>query len=326
MLFMPRILLVKTSSMGDIIHNMPLIHDIRTHYPDAIIDWVVEESFAEIARLNPLVNEIIPIAMRRWKRALFSKKTWAEFFAFKRKLQAHTYDAILDTQGLLKSAMICYWAKGNAHGANRHTAREAIAGYLYQHGHDIPSRLHASVRNRMVGAAGMGYPMPDTAPVYNLQLSETALPDGIPADYVIGLHGTARDAKLWPVEYWVAFGQYLSAQNLSLLLPWGNAEEHQRAQAIASQVPLAVVLPKMSLTQLATLLFNAKAAAGVDTGLMHMAVALKIPTLAIFTDTHIWQAGAYPGADSKAITIGGKHELPSADEAIQAIQQLLTPT
>lgn len=320
---MLKILLVKTSSMGDLIHNMPMIADIHAHFPDAIMDWVVEESFAEIAALNPLVNQLIPVTMRRWKRTLTRKSTWSEFLAFKRHLKAHTYDAILDTQGLLKSAMICHWANGPSHGASKNTTREPLAGYIYTHSYDISQQLHAIVRNRLVAAQALGYPLPHTPPVYDIKIPETSLPENLPTHFVMGLHGTARDAKLWPVDFWVALGQYLASQGLSLLLPWGNESERLRAESIAAQTPLTMVLPKMRLTQLTSLTSKAQAAVGVDTGLMHLAVALNIPTLAIFTDTEIWQAGAMPAAGSLAITLGGKLAMPSVDEAIKAIKQLL---
>jgi heptosyltransferase I len=289
---------------------------------------VVEESFAGIARLNPEINRIIPVAMRRWKRALASQQTWREFMAFRHDLRSEQYDAILDTQGLLKSAMVCYWARGKSHGQNQQTAHEVMASYVYNHRHDIPRELHAVTRNRLLGALALGYPLPDSPPAYNLQVPDMEVPAlalnaGILSNYVMGVHGTARDAKLWPVESWISLAEHLSSLQLSLLLPWGNADEHRRAQAIASKVPRAVVLPKMGLTELAALISKAKAVIGVDTGLMHMAVALKIPTLAIFTDTHIWQAGAYPSADSAAITIGGKPAQPTVSEAILALQQLL---
>jgi heptosyltransferase-1 len=315
---MPRILLVKTSSMGDIVHNMPLIADIRKIYPDAIFDWVVEESFMEIAALNSLVSNFIPVTMRRWKKAPFSKQTWREFFTFKRALKLHAYDVILDTQGLLKSALICRWAQGTSHGADFHTAREPWAGLLYNYGHEVPSNLHAAVRNRMLGALALGYALPETPPVYDLNIPRLNLSLDLPSDYVMCLHSTARDAKLWPVEHWITLGKYLASQNQSMLLPWGNKIEQERAELIASSVPNALVLPKMRLTDLASITAKAKAAIGLDTGLMHLAVAMDIPTLAIFTDTYIWQAGVYPATTGCATTIGGKGVTPSADEAIQA--------
>ena len=319
---MIRILLVKTSSMGDLVHNMPMVADIRQRYPDAVIDWVAEESFVEIARMNTQIDRIIPVNMRRWKRNLGKRQTWREFFAFKRQLNMQAYDAVLDTQGLLKSAMICRWAPGPSHGQDRHTAREGIAGRLYTHSHDIPRDLHAITRNRLLAAKALGYALPDTPPQYNLDVPATTLPFTPPASYAMVLHGTAREAKLWPIDHWIGFCRGISKENRNILLPWGNPAEHDRAQAIAAQVPGAIVLPRLNLTQLANLLKNASAVIGLDTGLMHLAVGLGIPTLAIFCDTEIWQAGTCPPAGAFALTIGGKGICPSVDEALNAFATL----
>lgn len=320
---MPRILLVKTTSMGDIIHNMPVVTDILNRFPDAQIDWVVEESFADIARLHPGVYSIIPVAMRRWKKNLFNRKTWQEFSAFRHRLKTETYDAVLDTQGLLKSAVICRLARGIRHGQDKNTAREGIAASLYHHAHNIPQRLHAVVRNRLLAAQALGYELPLSMPEYRFQAPDEALPLDLPANYVVCVHGTSREEKLWPVASWVALGRHLTSQQLPMLLPWSDASEHERALSIASQVPGAIVLPKMRLTQLATLLKGAHGVIGLDTGLMHMAVALSVPTLGIYTDTELWRVGPFPSAKAKANAIGGKPGLPTVDEAIRAFTQLL---
>ena len=320
---MPRILLVKTSSMGDIIHNMPLIADIRRHYPEAIIDWVVEETFAEIAALSPHIDRFIILPLRRWKKHLLSSKTRRELCAFRHELRALQYDAILDTQALLKSALISRSARGPSHGPNRQTAREPLAGMLYTHSYNISPKLHAITRTRMVAAAAFGYSLDNLPLIYDLRVPEVALPITPPPSFVLGFHSTAREAKLWPVTHWVAMGKHLASLGLSLLLPWGSEPERLRAQSIAEQVAGSVVLPRMSLSQLTCLIQQAKLTVGLDTGLTHIAVALDIPTLAIFCDTHIWQAGAMPAASGHAITIGGKHVLPSPSEANAAIGQLL---
>lgn len=287
--------------------------DIRQRYPDAVIDWVAEESFVEIARMNTQIDRIIPINMRRWKRNLGKRQTWREFFAFKRQLSMQAYDAVLDTQGLLKSAMICRWAHGPSHGQNRHTAREGITGRLYTHSHDIPRDLHAITRNRLLAAKALGYALPDTPPQYNLDVPATTLPFTPPASYAMVRHGARSEVMADRSLGWL-----LSKENQNILLPWGNQAEHDRAQAIAAQVPGTIVLPRLNLTQLANLLKNASAVVGLDTGLMHLAVGLGIPTLAIFCDTEIWQAGTCPPAGAFALTIGGKGIVPSVDEALNA--------
>jgi heptosyltransferase I len=322
-----RILLVKMSSMGDIIHNMPLVHDIKRHYPEAIIDWVVEESFVELARLNPLIHCVIAVGMRRWKKALFSKNTWLEFFKFKKNLCQVHYDAVLDTQGLIKSAVIAKLADGHSYGQDSNTAREALAGRLTNQPLAIPRNLHAISRNRLVGALALNYAVDDNSVTYDIQFnaeSDASLTALLPKNCIMLFHSTARDAKHWPNEYWIALGHYLNTNNYALALPWGSELEKQRANLIAASLKNAVVLPKLSIVQLASLMRNTKACIGLDTGLTHIAVALNIPTLAIFTDTHIWQAGTMPAPTGRAATIGGKPSLPSVDDAINAFNQIMS--
>jgi heptosyltransferase-1 len=317
-----RLLIVKTSSLGDVIHNLPVIADIRAHFPDMEIDWVVEESFADIPKLHPAVNAVIPVAMRRWRRALFSKNTWAKIGDCKRKLKAKSYDLVLDTQGLIKSAVIGSFARGTKHGQDKNSAREPIAACFYQHKHTIPWGEHAVVRNRQLVALALGYPTPITPPDYSIQAAKTKPPIKLPATYIVGLHGTSRASKLWPVENWIALGRHLSEQGLQLLLPWGNEVEHRRATTIAASLPQAVVLPKLGLNELAAVLAKAKAVVGVDTGLAHLAVALKVPTVAIYTDTDPSLTGLYPGLNSKAINLGGCSQMPAPEKVIEALNTI----
>ena len=321
-----RILLVKMSSMGDIIHNMPLVHDIKQHYPEAIIDWVVEEPFVELARLNPLVNCVIPVGMRRWKKALFSKNTWVEFLRFKKNLQQVHYNTVLDTQGLIKSAVIAKLANGQSYGQNSNTAREALAGRLVNRPLDIPRNLHAISRNRLVGALALNYAVDNNSVQYDIKFnaeSDSNLTDQLPQNCIMFFHSTARDAKHWPNKYWIALGQHLNTQGYTLALPWGSNIEKKRAELIAKALKDSLVLPKLSIVQLASLMRQTVACIGLDTGLTHIAVALNVPTLAIFTDTHIWQAGAKPSQNGCAITIGGKPNLPSVEECVLAFNQLM---
>ena len=319
---MKRILLVKISSMGDIIHNMPLVHDLKTQYPEVEIDWVVEEAFADLAKLNPLISRVIPVALRRWKKSLFSANTWKEFFTFKHALQQAHYDAILDTQGLIKSALLSRLGHGATYGRDTHSARERLAGLLYRHTIHVSHQLHAVIRNRRGGARALNYAIDETKPNYDLDISQIQLPLERPHNFIIAFHSTARDAKHWPTDHWVRLGQFLNEQGFCIMLPWGNAIEKSRAATIAKQLDNAVVLPKLTIVQLAKLISLAKAAIGLDTGLTHIAVVLNVPTVAIFTDTYIWQAGTHPSSQGRAITIGGKPAMPAVDEVITAFNTL----
>ena len=321
-----RILLVKMSSMGDIIHNMPLIHDIKQHYPEAIIDWVVEESFVELARLNLLVNQVIPIAMRRWKKAIFSKNTWIQFFNFRKNLRKYRYDVILDTQGLIKSAVVAKLANGVSYGQNANSSREYPAHWLLNQTLEIPRNLHAITRNRLAGAKALNYAFDEHQTDFDLQLTQQADKNSVaelPENCIMLFHSTARNTKHWPNERWIKLAHFLESQNHILALPWGSPLEKKRAEFIVASTSNAVILPKLSIVQLAGLMKQTVACIGLDTGLTHIAVALNVPTLAIFTDTFIWQAGTQPSAQGCAITIGGKPSLPAVNEVIEAFKQLM---
>ena len=320
---MPRLLIIKTSSLGDVVHNLPIIQDILTHQPGIVIDWVVEESFADIPALHPAVDRVIPVAIRRWRKHLFSRGIWHEIGAMRAQIKQDAYDLVLDTQGLVKSAVLCRLAHGARHGQDRHSAREPLAACFYTHAHPIARGQHAVVRNRALAAAAFGYAMPETAPDYGIQ-APAAMPSvagGRP--YIVGLHATSRDSKLWPVDRWIHLGRHLASKEHALLLPWGNAAEQLRAQQIAEAVPHAAVLPKLSLSDLASTLAGSRAAIGVDTGLVHLAVALNIPTIALYTDTDPALTGIYPGAGGVAVNLGGVADSPSTESVIQTTNEIL---
>jgi heptosyltransferase-1 len=314
-----RFLLVKTSSMGDLVHNLPMVADIRHRFPDAVIDWVAEESFAEIARMSEDVAQVIPVALRRWKRQLFRAQTWKEMAACRRTLQSQRYDVILDTQCLIKSALLAHTAHGPSHGQDRDTAREGIASSFYDFTHHIPRDLHAVTRNRMLAAEALGYALPQTPPEYRLHIPQTALPLTLPERYAVLLHGTSRESKLWPEQHWIDFCRAISHDYPRILLPWGNETERLRAERIAAQVPQAAVLPQLNLTQLARIMQQSQLIAGVDTGLMHLAVGLYVPTLAIFRDTDVTKVGPFPPSGAPVRTIDGKGTPPTVDEVMSAL-------
>lgn len=341
---MKRILLVKTSSLGDVVHNLPVVNDILQHAPEAHIDWVVEESFAEIPRMHPHVNNVFNVAFRRWRKNLFSPKeilgTWAEIAAFNKLIGQNQYDAIIDTQGLLKSALIVRQAKGEKHGFDKNSIREPFASYFYDKKYAISYDQHAVVRNRTLAALSLGYALPTNAPDYGLNkvgiekhgisvqnnASESRMATSLDTGgsqgmYIVALHGTSRDSKLWPVANWIALGKALAAQHLSLVLPWASNAEFARASEIASHLSNANVLPKLSIGGLAGVISQAQAAIGVDTGLSHLAAALSIPTIAIYTDTNPALTGVMAGTQANAINLGGIAANPTVEEVIQALNQ-----
>jgi heptosyltransferase I len=281
---LPRILFVKTSSLGDIVHNCPAISDVARHARDAVIDWVVEESFAEIAALHASVRRVIPIALRRWRGALLSPAAWSEAAAFRDALRGERYDAIIDSQGLIKSALVGALALGRRHGFDRASVREPLATLFYDAVHPIPTDLHAVERNRRLAGAALGY-VPDLRCDYGLRVEgDMSMQAGaqMSSPYALLLTMTSRRDKLWPEERWRALVAWLEGQGVHCVLPWGTDEEHSRCTRIATAIPGAVVPQRMPLTDLARLARGARCVIGVDTGLTHLAAALDVPALGLY--------------------------------------------
>lgn len=278
-----KILLVKMSSLGDVIHNLPVVTDIRRHHPDAIIDWVVEEQYTPLVSMHPAVNRIIPIALRRWRRSPLSAQNWREFGAFRRALREYQYDAIVETQGLLKSALVAKLAHGPIHGFGPGTAREPLASRLYDTTVEFPPEAHKIFRYRSVAAQAIGHAV---APEINYGIAPRGPSLRIASGrYCLAFHATARAAKLWQEENWVALARRIEKAGYACILPWGSDEERARSERIAASSSTAIVPPRLSLDDMAAIIAGAAFVAGVDTGLMHLAAALSRPVVGIFCDS-----------------------------------------
>lgn len=316
-----RILLVKTSSLGDVVHNLPVASDLARHFPGATIDWVVEEGFADLPRLHPAVDRVLPVAIRRWRRSLLSPATWAEIGAFRRSLREREYDLVIDTQGLLKSALIVgqalLAANGRRCGFGRDTVREPAAARFYDATFDVPRSLHAVERNRRLAAAAAGFVLDRTLDYGIAAGTKPLAADWLPQkDYAVLLTATSREDKLWPEPDWQALGMMLVASGLVCVLPGGNAEERQRAARLATGLGRAIAAPTLGLTDMARLLAGAKMVVGVDTGLVHLAAALGRPTLALFCASDPELTGVHAGPE--AVNLGGLGAPPSAGDAVAA--------
>jgi len=316
---MDRILLVKTSSLGDVVHNLPVVSDIRLHFPRARIDWAVEESFAAIPALHPGVHSVLPLALRRWRRAPLSRAVRSEVGAFRRLLRAHEYDAIIDTQGLVKSSCVVRMARGTRMGYDARSAWEPLATLMYQRRFAVSPDWHAVVRNRSLVGQALGYaPGPDVDYGISAPLKPFAWAPAGP--YVVLLHATSLADKEWPEERWVELGQRLRASGLAAVLPAGTPRERSRSQAIARRVEFAVVPPPSGIATLASLLAGAEMVVGVDTGLTHLGAALGRPTVAIFCATDAAATGVY-GAPL-AVNLGGPGAPPAVDEVLAAAARI----
>jgi heptosyltransferase-1 len=346
----PKILLVKLSSLGDVLHNLPIVWDLRKRLPEAQIDWIVEEGYVHL--LEPLkttetfkgIDRIIPVAFRRWRKSLFSIKTWLEFFAMRKALQATTYDVLLETQGLLKSALVCALAKKSNNAvvaglgnATEHSGYEPMARMFYTESVHVPGKCHAIDRSRWVMCSALDWPLFDRRselPFFYPQQFAQHLPPllfeglkktdkGIPMPYVICFHSTARAAKRWSTESWVELGKALSSQGYQLIFPWGSPEEMKISALIASQIPGAIVPRAFSIEEAYSLVAHAACSIGVDTGLTHLSAVLGKPTVEIYCDSPKWKTEGYW---SPVIgNLGDIKNPPPVDEVLAAAKEVLMP-
>jgi heptosyltransferase-1 len=314
------ILLIKTSSLGDVVHNLPVATDLARRFPNVVIDWVVEENFAELPRLHPAVRRVIPVAIRRWRKTLYSPATWHEIATFRRTVRADSYDAVIDTQGLLKSALIASQAIGARFGHDRQCAREPVAARFYDERIFVPRNLHAVERNRQLAATALDY-RPDAAIDYGIAAPPLTAPWLPKGDYAVLLTATSRADKEWPEGDWQALGMALIATGLRCVLPGGSPAERARAGRLATSLGRAVAAPAMNLTELAGLLAGARLVVGVDTGLVHLAAALGRPTLALYCGSDPTLTGVLAGAN--AVNLGGPGAAPKAGEVVRRALQLL---
>jgi heptosyltransferase-1 len=344
----PKILLVKLSSLGDVLHNLPIVWDLRKRLPEAQIDWIVEEGYVHL--LEPLktteifrgIDRIIPVAFRRWRKSLFSIKTCREFFAMRKVLQATTYDVLLETQGLLKSALVCALAKKSQNAvvaglgnATEHSGYEPMARMFYTESVHVPLKCHAIDRSRSVMCSAFDWPLfnrNDEPPLFYPPALVGELDpllfeglkkqtNGIPVPYVVCFHSTARTAKRWPNENWIELGKALSNKGYQVIFPWGSEEEMKISALMASQVPGAIVPTAFSIAEAYRLVVHAALAIGVDTGLTHLAAVLGRPTIEIYCDSPRWKTEGY--WSDNIINLGDIRTIPEANAVLHSAETLL---
>ena len=332
-----QILIVRVSSLGDVVHNMPMLADLHRHYPQAQIDWVVEEGYTSLVRLNRGVRTVLPFALRRWRKSLLAPDKrahiWAEIRAFRQTLRATRYDLVFDTQGLFKTALVMRMAR-LAPGGRRIGLANATEGSGYEaisrifHTTSIPVglRTHAVLRARSVAAGALGY-LAEGAADFGLQMPLASDPTGtmpswLPTQpYAVFFHGTARAAKQWAPAHWIEVGQLLAVRAMPVLLPWGSAAERLAAQQLAAQIPGAVVLPQLPMMDAVLLAQRAALVIGLDSGLTHIAAAYGRPTVELYCDSPRWKT---EGNWSPAIiNLGDAGTPPTVGEVAAAVERLL---
>jgi heptosyltransferase-1 len=315
---MKSILLVKTSSLGDVVHNLPVASDVHRAFPDAAIDWVAEEAFAAVPGAHPALREVLPVAIRRWRSALWRREVRAEIAAFVRRLRERRYDAVIDTQGLLKSALITRMARGVRYGLDRQSSREPL-GLFYDRTFNVPWSQHAVERNRALAAKALAYTAAPRVD-YGIRARAADLAWLPRQHYAVLLHATSAQGKLWPEARWHELGGYFSRRAMCCVLPWGNAVERARSERLAEHMPAAIVPPSLRLDEVMGLLAGAQAVIGVDTGLTHLAAALGVVTIGLYCATDPVRTGIYGCA--RGANLGGVGAAPQSADVIRALEQM----
>ncbi|MDO4433659.1 MAG: lipopolysaccharide heptosyltransferase I [Alysiella sp.] len=322
-----KILLVRLSSMGDLIHTLPAISDLMQHCPDIELHWLCENGFADIARLHPFVKKVLPMHWRKWRKNLFQAAVRSQMADLRTQLLSERYDWVLDSQGLIKSAVFAKLTHAPITGLDKNSAREPWASWFYARQFAVEKGRDAVWRNRRLFAQAFDYQENHIVnfgiqvPTDIWQTLSGSL--NLSTQYHVALHATSRDSKLWAQENWLQLFQLLhETDGLPIYLPWGNAAEKMRAENMAAALPFLRVLPALNLLQAATLLQHAKAVIGVDTGLLHLANAADVPLVGIYTDSDPIKTGVQ--TSPYAVNLGGVGQMPDVQTVFTATQNVLT--
>jgi heptosyltransferase-1 len=287
-----RVLVVKLSSLGDVIHTLPALTDAALAIPGIRFDWAVEEGFVEIPAWHSAVDKVIPVALRRWRKSPLKCFRGPEWRRFKANIGKHHYDAVIDAQGLLKSAFIARLVKAPRYGLDRRSAKEGLSSLCYHHRVNVPLDMHAVERIRTLFARSLKYKQPTDRGDYGVRAKLRNGGGEAPAGLLF-FHGTARAEKLWPESHWISLAGLAADSGHQVWLPWGSAQERERAQRIAAADGRAQVLPRLDLLGLASMLLEVEGAVAVDTGLGHLSAALDVPTVSLYGPTDTALIGAY---------------------------------
>ena len=318
----PRVLFVKLSSLGDVIHHLPAVTDLAEARPGARIAWAVEEAYADLVTLHPAVSEAIPVGLRAMRANPLAPEGWRRMARARRAMRSRGVDLVVDTQGLVKSAVVSRMSRAPAFGFDARSARERFAARFYDVKIRVPRALHAVERNRRLVGEALGY-VPSGVARYGL-IRPDAPPEWAPASpYVVMLHAASRASKRWPDDRWIALAKLLEAAGYASVFPGGSPAERAAAERLAQAVPGATAAPSMTLVEAAALLAHARGVAGVDTGLTHLAVALDVPTVGIYCATDPALTGLHGG--SLAVNVGGRDAPPSVAAVAAAMGLAATP-
>jgi heptosyltransferase I len=280
-----KILIIKTSSMGDVIHTLPAVTDAIRAFSEISFDWAVEESFSEIPTWHRGVKKVIPVPLRRGKKHPFDVQ-WKSFFA---NLRQEKYDLIIDAQGLLKSALLSCVGQGTRCGYDWHSAREPLASIFYQKKYSIALREHAITRIRKLFSEVLGYSFLESEVDYGI--SDFFPKKESSEKYLIFIPCTSRKEKLWPESKWRELIVLAQKENWKIKIPSGNQEDFAQMKQLSSGFEKIEILNQLSLREIATEIKNSSGVIAVDTGLAHLAAALSVSTIALYISTDVFLIG-----------------------------------
>jgi heptosyltransferase-1 len=287
-----RVLLIKLTSLGDLIHALPALSDAQDARPGIEFDWVIDENFREIALWHPAVKGVITTNHREWRGALASSKTHGSISKTIEHIRAREYDLVIDGQGNFKTALLSLFSRGQRAGFDARSVREWVAHLAYQRRFAASKNAHAIERLRRLFASALGYPMPDSAPDFRIRRDRFVKPKAdLPGGYLVFVHNASWKTKLWPERHWAELIAKCVQAGFRVLLPWGNAQEEARAKRLATG-PGVQVLPRLELSEIGYVLAKAKACVCMDTGLSHLAAALDVPAVTLYGSTDSGLIGA----------------------------------
>ena len=288
-----RVLIIKLTSMGDLMHALPALTDARSVWPDIVFDWVVDETFAEVPSWHPAVDKIYTSAHRRWKKNFWASTRAGEFKRFYRELNRHDYDLVIDAQNNVKSSFISMLRRGPVHGMDKASVAEQPAYLAYANRIPIDKNQHAIARQRQLFATALDYPLPDSTPDYGLRQDAFRRPDiALPDRYLFLVHNASWTTKLWPQSHWHSLIEKAGGDGFHVLLPGGNREELDRAETIAKAHDNAIALPRLSLSETGGLIKGAAGAVCCDTGLAHLTAMTGTPAVTLYGPTSASLIGA----------------------------------
>ena len=289
---MKRVLLIKLTSPGDLIHALPALSDAQDARPGLAFDWVIDENFQEIAGWHPAVKTTITTNHREWRGSLAKAETRGSVSKTIEQIRSNEYDLVIDGQGNFKTALLSLFARGTRAGFDSRSVREWIAHLAYQRRFAASKNAHAIERLRRLFASALDYAMPASPPDFRIRRERFVEPKAeLPADYLVFIHNASWKTKLWPERHWADLIGMCTQAGYRVLLPWGNQHEEARAKRLATG-PGVQVLPRLKLSEIGYVIARAKACVCMDTGLSHLAAALDVPAITLYGATDTGLIGA----------------------------------